>query len=518
MPIILFVCSANRFRSVIAAEGFRYLLTREGIPGAWTIGSAGVWTRDGLPPLKEAVDFAAAHGFDLSSVRSREINAHLVAETDLILVMTQSQKESIECDFPAARGKTSLLSDAAKGEVYDIPDPVTSANEDPQGIAREVWNLIQTGFTRILQRAGGEQVKSILPEDEPDLVQTDVLGSPNPGKKKKVHWYVWVLIVIALALLGGYLLWVSPIFGSRLPKFTGEPIQTFTPLPTVNSGIVAPTLIPQNGHEQAEENPSVNNSDAVCGQKEPMIILALGIDEVEQADVIRLVRVDFTDRRALILSIPRDFWVPIPGLEDHNISQFRINAAYGYGEYFNGAGQGIVKFSETIYQNYGVTFDHYAALHFGVFEDLVDAVGGVDLYLDGPIGAYGSAGYHHLDGAAALEFAREREADLDRYRIMRQSEIIKALYQKLIQPDYLSQIPSLGLKVIRDKSVVTDFTLRDLYMFTCFAREVGKDSLVFMDVPVDMYTPMITNYGRHIKIPKPEATTYIQDLILNGNY
>ena len=518
MPIILFVCSANRFRSVIAAEGFRYLLTREGIPGEWTIGSAGVWTRDGLPPLKEAVDFAAAHGFDLSSVRSREINAHLVAEADLILVMTQSQKESIECDFPAARGKTSLLSDAAKGEVYDIPDPVTSANEDPQGIAREVWNLIQTGFTRILQRAGGEQVKSILPEDEVERMENNVLESPKPGKKKKGRWYVWVLLVIALALLGGYLLWVSPIFGSRLPGFTGEPIQTFTPLPTINSGIIPPTLIPQNGHEQAEQEPSVSKSDAVCGQKEPMIILALGIDEVEQADVIRLVRVDFTDRRALILSIPRDFWVPIPGLEDHNITQFRINAAYGYGEYFNGQGQGVVKFSETIYQNYGVTFDHYAALHFGVFEDLVDAVGGVDLYLDGPIGAYGSAGYHHLDGAAALEFAREREADLDRYRIMRQSEIIKALYQKLIQPDYLSQIPSLGLKVIRDKSVVTDLTLRDLYMFTCFAREVGKDSLVFMDIPVEMYTPMITNYGRHIKIPKPEATTYIQDLILNGNY
>jgi len=72
--------------------------------------------------------------------------------------------------------------------------------------------------------------------------------------------------------------------------------------------------------------------------------------------------------------------------------------------------------------------------------------------------------------------------------------------------------------VIKDKSVVTDFTLRDMYMFTCFARELNKDSLFFMDIPVDMYTPMITNYGRHIKIPKPEATTYIQDLILNGNY
>ena len=72
--------------------------------------------------------------------------------------------------------------------------------------------------------------------------------------------------------------------------------------------------------------------------------------------------------------------------------------------------------------------------------------------------------------------------------------------------------------MIKDKGVVTDLTLRDIYTFMCFIQEIDENSLVFKDIPLDLYTPMITNYGRHIKVPKPEATIYIQDLLLNGNY
>lgn len=345
-------------------------------------------------------------------------------------------------------------------------------------------------------------------------------STERPLKKKTRKALIWILFVLAAFIVCGYLLWTNPIFGKKLPQFTGEAITTFTPLPS--STPQPGTVLPEPTVEMIVPTPAaqvpLDSVKPVCGQTEPMFILALGIDEVEQADVIRLVRVDFTQRRILILSIPRDFWVPIPGLEDHNITQFRINAAYGYGEYFNGPGQGVVKFSETVYQNYAISFNHYAAAHFGVFEQLVDAVGGVDIYLEGPIGAYGSAGYHHFDGRSALEFAREREADLDRYRIVRQTEIIKGLYEKVIQPQYLTSLPALGMKIIKDKSVVTDLTLRDVNTFVCFVQEINRDSLVFRDIPVELYTPMITNFGRHIKVPKPEATFFIQDLVLNGNY
>ncbi len=335
----------------------------------------------------------------------------------------------------------------------------------------------------------------------------------NKGRKK----LVWLILMVIFLVVCGYLLWTSPFFGRSLPEFTGEPIKTFTPLPVTT---VLPSTGGTPGIEPGKEQEKTKNAPGeispVCGQTEPMIILALGIDEVEQADMIRVVRVDFVNRNILVLSIPRDFWVPIPGLEDHNITQFRINAAYGYGEYFNGPGQGVVKFSETMFQNYGITFDRYVVAHFSNFVDLVDQVGGVDIYLEEPIGAYASAGHHHYDGESALLFVRQRTADLDAYRIQRQSAILKGLFQKLSQPEYLVKLPVMGLRFIQDKTVITDLRLQDVSTFTCFIREINRDSLIFVDIPYDLYTPMVTNYGRHIKVPKPEATTFIQDIIQNG--
>jgi len=151
--------------------------------------------------------------------------------------------------------------------------------------------------------------------------------------------------------------------------------------------------------------------------------------------------------------------------------------------------------------------------HFSNFSDLVDQIRGVDIYLEEPIGAYASAGHHHYDGKSALLFVRQRTADLDAYRIQRQSAILKGLYDKLSKPEYLLKLPALGIKFIQDKSVITDLRLQDVSTFTCFIREINRDSLVFVDIPYELYTPMVTNYGRQIKVPKPEAAIFIQDFL-----
>lgn len=521
MPNILFVCSANRFRSVIAAGYFKSLVRDLCLPGDWTVGSAGIWAREGAPPLREAIEFAQAHGFDLLPETSREINALLVNEADLIIAMTSGQLEAISNEFPGSGGKLALLSEITSGQTFDIPDPVTSPEEDTDLVAGEICGLIMSGAPRILARFGVKPTAAFIPPrpEQPIVVQEN---PPGERAKKKRRW--WLLALVLLFLIGaGYYFWTNPILGRQLPQFTGEAVNTFTPLPAVQTALSGtqtanPEQAPATEHGQKEQATKVSRSDAVCGQTEPMIVLALGIDEVEQADVIRLVRIDFVERKVMVLSIPRDFWVPIPGLEQHGITQFRINAAYGYGQYFYGAGQGVVKFSETVYYNYGINFDRYGAVHIEVFEQMIDAIGGVDFYLDGPIGAYGGAGWYHMNGAEALLFARERKLDMDDYRIKRQSIIIDAFIDKLKTVEYLKKIPAFGAQIIKEDGVVTDFTLRDVYTFLCFVQELDEDSLIFKDMPAEMYTPMITNQGRYIKLPKPEATTYIQDLILYGKY
>ena len=88
----------------------------------------------------------------VSHVRSREINAQLVAEADLILVMEESQREAITIEFPGAKNKTCLLSTIALGENFNIPDPMLSLDEDPDVIAEEIINILNSGYQNIISR------------------------------------------------------------------------------------------------------------------------------------------------------------------------------------------------------------------------------------------------------------------------------------------------------------------------------------------------------------------------------
>ncbi|HPS41130.1 MAG TPA: LCP family protein [Anaerolineaceae bacterium] len=358
-------------------------------------------------------------------------------------------------------------------------------------------------------------------------------------KKTPRSWIVLSIVIIAVFGVGA-ILWNSSLFGKKLPNFVS---QNFTGVSQgENMGKTQPveqmdqTQSPLEGNAQevaaddqtgefvgqvpAGEKSNIAGSslEPVCGQSEPMIFLGLGIDEQEQSDVIRLVRIDFLANKILVLSIPRDFWVPIPGMTQYDITQFKINAAYGFGEYYLGRGQGVVLTSNTIYQNFGIKFDRYAVFHFSNFVDLVDAVGGVEIELDKPIGAYGTSGKTHLDGATALEYARAREADSDMFRVRRQSAIISALYSKVLVPENLLKLPKLGVRFLSDKTIKTDLSVRDMYSLICLANKLNRDSIVFQDIPADYYRVSHTNTGRYILLPTKETAGFAQGFILSGKH
>lgn len=103
---------------------------------------------------QEAIQFGNTMGFDLESIRSREITAAIVASADLIIVMTQGQKEAIANEFLDASGKLVLLSEICTGQFYDIPDPVVTTDEDPDLIANEICVLLKKGLPNILAQYG----------------------------------------------------------------------------------------------------------------------------------------------------------------------------------------------------------------------------------------------------------------------------------------------------------------------------------------------------------------------------
>jgi polyisoprenyl-teichoic acid--peptidoglycan teichoic acid transferase len=127
-------------------------------------------------------------------------------------------------------------------------------------------------------------------------------------------------------------------------------------------------------------------------------ILILGSDyaphrnEISRTDTIILTTI--TPYYMGMFSIPRDLWVPIPGVGEN-----RINTAYFFAEAAQ-RGTGPAAAMDAIRTNFGVKVDHYFLLNMGGLVEMVDALGGVDITLDKPMGGL-EAGRHHLDGAKA---------------------------------------------------------------------------------------------------------------------
>lgn len=153
MPNILFVCSANRFRSVISAEYFRSLLITDPTAKDWKVSSAGTWAMDGLPPIPQALRFAKNRGLAIDHIRSREVNESLLGEADLIVVMSEGQREALRIDFPQEKERIFLLSEVCDGQSYDIPDPIENLDETPEALGEEISALISSGFESIYNKA-----------------------------------------------------------------------------------------------------------------------------------------------------------------------------------------------------------------------------------------------------------------------------------------------------------------------------------------------------------------------------
>jgi LCP family protein required for cell wall assembly len=199
-----------------------------------------------------------------------------------------------------------------------------------------------------------------------------------------------------------------------------------------------------------------------------------GVGDVGQrTDTIMLLHTG--DGPALLLSIPRDSIVPIPG---HGTT--KINAAFAYG--------GAPLLVRTIEQNTGVRVDHYVEIGFGGFVNSVDAVGGVKIcpttrMVDRRANLNIKKGCQHVDGITALGYARSRHTsgigDIDRAK--HQREVVSAIGDEVKSPwtvlnpvRYwrINMAGTSSLKVDKDSGVV------DLVRFAwAMTRVNGKDGL-----------------------------------------
>jgi LCP family protein required for cell wall assembly len=306
----------------------------------------------------------------------------------------------------------------------------------------------------------------------------------------------------------GILLLFFTLSGILLVRLYRQPLGPALELPT--STQPSPTLttfpIQVAANSTATDIPATSTSTPppLCGGPSVMNILAVGSDARGNhylyglADVIRLVRVDFVNRRVTILEVPRDLWVEIPGIADHyNITHGKLNQAYLYGNkglgYYDGPGEGPGLLARTLNLNLGARPDHYLAVNMITFEAIVDAVGGIDVYLpyeisvkspDNPKGFGIPPGQHHIDGESALWIARIRQYTTFG-RAENQNIVMCALRKKLLSPAIVPAIPQL----VKDfqRYVQTDLSPEQLNQLACLATQMHGTDVVFASFPMELF-------------------------------
>ncbi|GAA1482305.1 hypothetical protein GCM10009624_27450 [Gordonia sinesedis] len=217
-----------------------------------------------------------------------------------------------------------------------------------------------------------------------------------------------VLLVLLLALTGLLFYYDSKLNRvDALPSYAGRPAST----PGTTWLVVG----------------TDSRSDLSAAQKEN---LATGDADGSRTDTIMLVYKPPSGSAAMI-SIPRDLYVPIPGQGEH-----KVNAAFNLG--------GPRLLVQTVEQLSGVRIDHYAGIGFGGFDELVNALGGVDICIDQPLvdpkaGLRLKAGCQRLNGAQALGFVRTRNfGDADLQRVVNQRKFLSALMSRATSPAVLA--------------------------------------------------------------------------------
>lgn len=304
--------------------------------------------------------------------------------------------------------------------------------------------------------------------------------------------------------------WQQPL-GPALQISTVTPFHlpaTWTPGPGTPASL-PPTSEPVPAAQHMPTlTPTLNNVAGLCGAAPVMNILVVGSDARANsylyglADVIRLVRVDFVNPKITILEFPRDLWVEIPDIADNLNGQDheRLNQAYLYGNrgfgYTDDPAEGPGLLARTMTLNFGTNIDHYAAVNMQTFVKMVDAVGGIDVYL--PTAVDGrttedtnkrllfNAGTHHLNGTQALMLARIRIEGVFE-RAENQNRVLCALRDQLTTPNVIPKIPDL-IKSFQG-AVQTDLSPQHLSQLACIGTQIKPVDILFASFPREHFKP-----------------------------
>jgi LCP family protein required for cell wall assembly len=305
------------------------------------------------------------------------------------------------------------------------------------------------------------------------------------------------------------------VFGSLLMLGSGAALITSEVLVARYSGAVQNEDLLPGGSATPQRGSDI---------KGPLNILLVGIDQrpnepdtLPRADSILIMHLSAGLDRGYLVSLPRDLLVDIPAFPTGGYAGGRdkINAAMAFGSRVAGqkpnAAQGFSLLATAVSKVTGIQrFDAGAIISFVGFQKIVDAMGGVDLYVDantksehrkpdgtmratkpggggyvGPQAEY-KVGHHHLQGWQALDYVRQRyglpNGDYDRQR--HQQQFIKAMISQAFSKDVVTNPIKLD-RVLRaaGQAVIFDGQGHTVVDYAFALKNIRSSSIVTVKLP-----------------------------------
>lgn len=251
--------------------------------------------------------------------------------------------------------------------------------------------------------------------------------------------------------------------------------------------------------------------------KENLNILILGMDKNwtednlmytkgARTDTIMVANLNIKEKKVGLLSIPRDCLVSIPDYYDE-----KINAAYSLG--------GVELARKTVEEVLQIEIDYYILVKVNALPELIDAIGGVELYVEkdmdyddnwGHLHIHLKEGWQTLNGDRAEQYSRFRndeEGDLGRIR--RQQQVICAVKDKVLSPALYSKIH----KIIEAtyKNVETDLSPGQILDLARIYKDIELENIKMATVP--SYSEDI-GYGSYQIIDYNLLSDYVNEYLL----
>ena len=215
-----------------------------------------------------------------------------------------------------------------------------------------------------------------------------------------------------------------------------------------------------------------------------------------RSDTMMLLHILPNHKGAVVISFPRDSLVPVIGCSADGQGDKGQTAAAGQNEMLNAtyAAGGAACLWKTLESTTGIYISHFVEINFSGFTSVVNDLGGVNVCLpeaikDPASGLNLTAGEHHVSGAQALAFVRERHVGLgsDLQRIQRQQFFMAALLQQIDSNQVLANVPKV-FAIARDvaKTLTTDsgLSVDDMRNIATSMQGLNTKGVQFTQVPV----------------------------------